>query len=186
MDGNLLVIIGIISILFALILIVIQGRKEKEIYKDILVKYKDIKDYTDTMEEIVDNMDTLIDTVLQKYHSLEEKIDNQKECNVNSEEYKEIKEIEEVKEKNEIENVKDLDEDEYKPDENKAYANDSNDEISIRSDDTSKRKSIKEEIRILKESGLSNQQIAKKLGKGIREIDIISKMIELKNSNGLD
>jgi hypothetical protein len=58
-----------------------------------------------------------------------------------------------------------------------------NEENGHRHDNMNSSDNILKKINELREIGLSNQEVAKKLGKGIREIDIILKMDSLKNSS---
>lgn len=169
MNSSLFIILGVVFIFVALIFLSKQGKAEKDIYNDILVKHKDIKDYTGTMEQIINNMDALIDNVLEKYNVLEEKIEKEKE-RLRKERNK-YSSINQQKDKQAIKQEEKI-EKEYKESEHP------NEKQNF-----DKKKTLREEVTELKKAGLTNQQIAKRLGKSIREIDIITKMFNIKNSN---
>lgn len=175
MNSGVMILIGVIFILISIVFLASHAKKEKAIYDEILEKYNDIKEYSNTIEQIVDNLDKLIDSFLTRYNNSPKDIvksgpiidyksdeNESKSLSVTSNYEKDIQideRIDEIKSKEE-DPIEDEKED-VKEDINKTIIN-------------------------LKKQGLSNQEIAKKLSKGIREIDIITKMIKLKDGNSFD
>ena len=166
MDSSLLILIGIICMFFAFVFISKLNKKENDIYSDILVKYKDIKEYSNTMEQIVDNLDKLIDSFLEKHSDLSKKIENATVSKVQILEERKPS-IPSNIEHNSENIVKDT-------------------KVVMQEEDENKKKDINEQVRDLKKLGLSNHEIAKRLGRGIREIDIISKMSALRHRNSFN
>jgi len=51
-------------------LIIREGNKEMDMYKDILSIHKDIKEYSVVLEDILEDLDTLLDATLKKEEDL--------------------------------------------------------------------------------------------------------------------
>ncbi len=171
MDSGIIVLVGVFFILISIIFLSSQGKKEKAMYKDILEKYKDIKEYSDTIEQIVDNLDKLIDSFLTKYNSAP--MNNVKSGHIIDYRVGESQ-------VNELPIVSNSNNDQII--ENRKSKQSRNEEVQ----DEVNKEDIHYNIRKLQKQGLSNQEIAKKLGKGIREIDIITKMFKYKDDNSFD
>lgn len=141
----LLNIIGIICILLSLIIINRTSNKEKNIYRDIIHKYSDIKYYYEHLNNMFNDFTQVVNTGLNKVESLQssgmkEFLPKAKD-EINSEYL--IKNLS-IKEPNK---------------------NDDN-------------KNIMEKVIELRKQGMSEKEIAKSLNKGIREVEIIIKMLE--------
>ncbi len=162
MGSSILILIGLGCMFFAVIFISKHSKKETEIYSDILIKYKDIKDYSDTMEQIVDNLDKLIDSFLDKHNALQNNMEVSSRTTIDVENSKDEKKADSISITEDV--------------------SEENNEIMQKKYEN-KKKDLNDQVRELKKLGFSNHEIAKKLGKGIREIDIISKMIALRDRN---
>lgn len=139
---TILNIIGFLCILTSLIIIIKTVKKEENIYKEIVSKYKDIKYYYDSMDNIVNSISDIFHMGLNKVES-----------------YNAL----EIREHNGIDDFK-------------VYKHPKN-ELQIEQH-TDNHKEILKKIVELKKQGLSSKEIAKKLNKGIREVEIIIKMLE--------
>ncbi len=166
MENMIMISIGVIFILISIIFLSSYGKKERAIYQDIIEKYNDIKEYSDTIEQIVDNLDKLIDSFLTRY-------DNNVKNNFKSGQI-----IDYMVSDSQINNPYVVSNDEKNTQNNE---NTKDIKTTQKEIDELEVKDISHTINELKNQGLSNQEIAKKLGKGIREIDIITKINKLKN-----
>ena len=150
MLGILLSIIGLICIIISLIYINKISKKERDIYEEIVIIHSDVKEYSFIMEGILNNFDNLIETSLSK--------------------------IEEIPKSpvNNIENEKPTKKQQLNKEEN-----DQQFRRNLLNDDEGTEdftNTLYREIIELKNIGLSNEEIAKKVNKGIREVEIITKM----------
>ncbi|SHD77044.1 DUF6115 domain-containing protein [Schnuerera ultunensis] len=142
-------VIGLLCIIISLVCINRTLKREKELYEDIVLIHKDIKYYSQTVEYIVNSFDELIENSLNKMDSLQRQGTN----SMDSDESKGG--IYSINKTGEKDKTSLLDE--------SGEENNDNEDINIK-------------VLELKELGLSNEEIAKKLNKGIREVDIIIKM----------
>lgn len=147
----LLNVVAIICIVISLLYINRFSKKENCIYEEILSIYSDIRYYFNSTENIIDDFNDLISNSLNK-----------------------------------VENIQDL----RLESEDLAISDDN--KINISSPTKSSSQCIMNEINKkdnsnkdiyikvieLKKSGLSNKEIAKKVDKGVREVEIIIKMLE--------
>lgn len=171
MNSGIIVLIGVVFILISIIFLSSQGKKEKAMYNEILEKYNDIKEYSDTIEQIVDNLDKLIDSFLTRYNSTP--MNNVKSG----------QSIDYRVGDSQIKNPTIITNNEYEDHVVESPKEIKNDE-EVQNED--KKEDINITIKELQSQGLSNQEIAKKLGKGIREIEIITKMFKYKDSNSFN
>lgn len=155
------IIIGIILILIAFLLIFMGKDNENEVYKDILEKHKEIKEYSNTLDEIVNNLDELINGTINRTHANKNIYEKE-----NEEDNYIVKGDKKDKEKINVE-FSDILMDEV---------NIINNKVTADVADETNENSIEEEILRLNKNGLSSIEIARKLDKGIREVEIILKL----------
>ena len=142
-------IVGLLCIVISLIIINNISKEEKELYEEILLIYEDVKYCSSAMENIFNSFDDLIETSLNNLETYQKK-----HLSITDKEY--------------------VERDNYSSN-NTLNQNRKNilDDSKV---DNISNKEINRRIFQLKEQGLSNEQIAKKLNKGVREVDIIIKM----------
>lgn len=149
MLGVLLNIIGLSCIIASFIYINKYFKKDKEMYEEMIIIYNNVKDYWTAIENTLDSFDELLETSLNK-------VDNLQKKNSNGAKFKES----EKKCLNNVQNQQ-----KYK---------------KIIFENPNKIENEAKELYYkaieLKNIGLSNEEIAKKLNKGIREVEIIIKM----------
>lgn len=148
MLSMILNIAGLLCIVVSLIIINNISKEEKELYEEILLIYEDVKYCSSAMENIFSSFDDLIETSLNNLETYQKK-----HLTIMDKEY--------------------VERDNYSSD-NNLDQNEKN--ILDDSEEDNSNKEINRKIFQLKKQGLSNEQIAKKLNKGIREVDIIIKM----------
>lgn len=148
MLSMILNIAGLLCIVVSLITINNISKEEKELYEEILLIYEDVKYCSSAMENIFSSFDDLIETSLNNLETYQKK-----HLTIMDKEY--------------------VERDNYSSD-NNLDQNEKN--ILDDSEEDNSNKEINRKIFQLKKQGLSNEQIAKKLNKGIREVDIIIKM----------
>ena len=148
MLSMILNIAGLLCIVVSLIIINNISKEEKELYEEILLIYEDVKYCSSAMENIFSSFDDLIETSLNNLETYQKK-----HLTIMDKEY--------------------VERDNYSSD-NHLDQNEKN--ILDDSEEDNSNKEINRKIFQLKKQGLSNEQIAKKLNKGIREVDIIIKM----------
>lgn len=141
--------VGVIFILIALILINKMSNNEKEIYESIIMMHKDIKYYSATVENIMNDFEELIDTSLAKLSVLEKK------------------------ELNKAVSITEVETNLNKSENKEAIISD---QIGKTKNDEMNSNNISRSIIQLKKEGLSTEEIAKKLNKSVREIEIILKI----------
>lgn len=149
MLGVLLNIIGLICIIISFIYINKYFKKDKEMYEEMIIIHNNVKDYWTAIENTLNSFDELLETSLNKIETLQKKTLNG------------IK-------PNEVE---------------KNYLNDEQNEQKYKKIIFENPNKIENETKELyckvielKNIGLSNEEIAKKLNKGIREVEIIIRM----------
>ena len=142
-------IVGLLCIVISLIIINNISKEEKELYEEILLIHEDVKYCSSAMENIFSSFDDLIETSLNNLETYQKK-----HLTIMDKEY--------------------VERDNYSSD-NNLDQNEKN-ILDDSKEDNISNKEINRRIFQLKEQGLSNEQIAKKLNKGIREVDIIIKM----------
>ncbi|MBZ2173846.1 hypothetical protein K8M07_01085 [Schnuerera sp. xch1] len=150
MINILLNIIGLLCIVISLYYINRVTKRESNLYDEMVSIYKDIRYYSNTIEDTMRSFNDLIDVSLNKVENLQD---------IYLQEKKQIK-VDETMQSNK----------------NKI------DSLSIKLKDSNKiempNKEIFDKAVQLKENGLSNKEIAQKLNKGIREVEIILKMMK--------
>lgn len=149
MQGILLNITGLICIIISFVYINKFSKKDKDMYEEMIIIHNNVKDYWIAIEKTLDSFDDLLETSLDK-------VDNLQKKTLRDTETKELKR----KPLNNMENQQDF---------TKAIFEDS----SIIENPT---RGLYNRIIELKDIGLSNEQIAKKLHKGVREVEIITRM----------
>lgn len=142
-------IMGLFCIIISLICINKTAKREKELYEEIILIHRDVKYYSQAVEHIVNSFDELIDNSLNKIDNLQKQG---------------TKSMDRDGTKREIYNTNNIEkEDKTRLLNEYGKENYDNEDINNR-------------IFELKKLGFSNEEIAKKLNKGIREVDIIIKM----------
>ncbi|MCF6464708.1 DUF6115 domain-containing protein [Clostridium sp. Cult2] len=142
-------IIGLLFIIVSLVIINKISKEEKSLYEEIVLIYQDIKYYSHSVENLIKSFDDLIGNSLNKFETLQK--DNSKVVGG--------------------EDSKDVVHNEY----NNWEENNKNLLEGITKEDIGDVE-IKDKIFELKQLGFSNEEIAKRLNKGVREVDIIIKM----------
>lgn len=154
-----LILFGIVIIITSIYLINNITDKESKIYNDIIKKHDEIIEYSNMLNDIVSNLDNLLDNTIDKI----EKNNN----------------IDTLREDYDIDRLKTKENDDY----NESYSSDNinklenicivNSNLENDIDDNN----IEKLVYNFHKQGLSSQEIAKTLKKGIREIEIIIKLI---------
>ncbi len=149
MLGILMSIIGLICIVVSLIYINKISKKEKNIYEEMIMIQDNIKDYSFAIENTINSFDDLIGNSLNKIENIQE---------------------------NKIYNVQDRKKEKKNLTKEETKQQFKKDILGKPSKSEDSTKALYEKIIDLKNIGLSNEEIAKKLNKGIREVEIIMKM----------
>ncbi|NMB08458.1 MAG: hypothetical protein GX981_08750 [Tissierellia bacterium] len=149
MLGIVLNIIGLIFVIISFIFIKTISKNEMNIYEEILIIEDNIKNYSLAIENILNNFDELLELSLGKLDSIDEQ-------------------------KKHKDNTKDFEE---KPIE-KTNPYNSKKKIIFKetSEETDSIENSYGKIIELKKIGLTNEEIAKKLNIGIREVEVFLKM----------
>ncbi len=142
-------IIGLICILISLIFIKRNSKKEMDIYEEIISIHNNVKDYSIAINNTLSNFDALMDSSLKKIETMEKNII--------------VDDVYKTQVKEPIENIKSY---------NKHSKIILEEPIA---NNTTTNKSYNK-VLDLKKIGLSNEEIAKNLDMGIREVEIILKM----------
>ena len=142
-------IIGLICILISLIFIKRNSKKEMDIYEEIILIYDNVRNYSIAIDNILSTFDDLMETSLKKIETMEKDILNDTIQKTQASEF--TKNIQSYSKYSKI-----ILED--------PIANDRNKNNSYN------------KVLDLKKIGLSNEEIAKNLDMGIREVEIILKM----------
>lgn len=146
MLGTLLTIIGIAIIFVSLILIRTQNESEIKMYNEIVYKHKEIKEYTHTMENIIDNLDYMIDDFFSKVDSFEKKL---------------------------IHKDKDTSYNRYNKEDSNLEDKELSSSYELKTKDNN---DMKSKILHYDSIGMKPSEIAKEMGKGVREVEILLKM----------
>ena len=147
---TLLNVIGIILIVVSIILINRSNRSEKRMYEEITSMYDDVKNYYSSLENVINTFDDLVENSLTKIERFQ-----------GSNDYK----VEEVISEKSSETIT----------KNILIDND-----IINNDVDDDKQMVYEKILNLRKIGLSSREIAQKLKIGVREVEIILKMMEKK------
>ncbi|EOC99735.1 DUF6115 domain-containing protein [Caldisalinibacter kiritimatiensis] len=152
MINIILFIIGVVCIIVTFILLIKEGYKETNMYQDILKKYEEIKLYNNNIINILDSLEEIADSLTEN---------NKDDTKIS------IKDLE-IKNNSNKHNTGNKSE----------FKKILNTELNstLKNSKTCEKNNIKDKILELKKSGYDNSEIAKKLGRGKREIDIILKM----------
>ncbi|WP_425447464.1 DUF6115 domain-containing protein [Dethiothermospora halolimnae] len=148
--SSILILIGILVVIISTIVIFKNNKEYQNIYDEVNIMYKKIKDYSNNIEIIVNDMEDIVDKFLLMTEA----------NNVGVKGRNKSKDI--IKQKSTID-IKDT----------------SN---IVQEKELDVETSYENEIVRLHEIGLTNEEIAKTLNKGIREINIILKMHTMKNN----
>lgn len=142
-------IMGAICITVSIFYIMRINKKEKDIYSEIMVIYKDVKYYYKAIENTLKGFDDLIESSLNKFEGFQHFYYNHNEIDEMEKSTPQEEDLNIMYESNVLENV---------------------------SHSVTPNRELYEKVTELRSIGLSNKEIAKKLNKGVREIDIIIKM----------
>lgn len=148
--SSILILIGILVVIISTSVIFKNNKEYQNIYDEVNIMYKEIKDYSNNIEIIVNDMEDIVDKFLLMTEA----------NNVGVKGRNKSKDI--IKQKSTID-IKDT----------------SN---IVQEKELDVETSYENEIVRLHEIGLTNEEIAKTLNKGIREINIILKMHMMKNN----
>lgn len=165
-----LILFGIVIIITSIYLINNITDKESNIHNDIIKKHDEIIEYSNMLNDIVSNLDNLLDNTIDKMEKNNniDKIEKNKNNNIGT--LREDYNTDRLKTKENNDYDESFPSDNIKKIENISIVND-NLENDI--DDNN----IEKLVYNFHKQGLSSQEIAKTLKKGIREIEIIIKLL---------
>lgn len=149
MLGVLLNIIGLVCIIVSFVYINKSSKEEKDMYEEMIIIHNNVKDYWIAIENTLDSFDDLIEISLNKVDTLQKETLNGIELKESGKEPLNNVQNQQQLKKNVLENSNEI---------------------------KNPTKELYYKVIELKNIGLSNEEIAKKLNKGVREVETIIKM----------
>lgn len=171
-----IIFFGIICILVSLFLIFKIKDRESRIYNDIIEKYSEIVEYSNELDEILNSLEILIKK------STDKEMENKNNNNINNNNDDDSVDAKEytLLNKNK-DNLSDKSFNNLFNEERKKYQIGENNK-TIKNDNIS---DLEKNVYSLYNKGFSLNEIAKSLKRGIREIEIVLKVIKQKETNNI-